>query len=196
MPETQARQTGATRIKRPLLASALAIAATTIVAGTGPAFADTFLKLDGIEGESTDAKHKGEIDILSFTQSWINSGSSASGGGGGAGKVQCGAVTLMKNIDKSSPVLLKEVITGEHIRDGTITFEANNRQSAEYYSIKMTDVFVTELTQTDAADPNRIFEKLVLNARTFEFKYQPQSIKGQIGTPVSFKFDCATNKGA
>jgi hypothetical protein len=58
----------------------------------------------------------------------------------------------------------------------------------------MTDVFVTELTQTDAQDPNRIFEKLVLNAQSFEFKYTPQNIKGAIGAPVMFKWDCASNK--
>src|ERR1035438_7173422 len=28
---------------------------------------DAFLKLDGIKGESADAKHKGEIDIYSFS---------------------------------------------------------------------------------------------------------------------------------
>ena len=58
----------------------------------------------------------------------------------------------------------------------------------------MTDVLVSELTQTDAADPNRIFEKLVLNARSFEFKYTPTNIKGAAGQPVSFKWDCAANK--
>ena len=28
---------------------------------------DYFLKLDGISGESTDSKHKGEIEVLSFS---------------------------------------------------------------------------------------------------------------------------------
>ena len=28
---------------------------------------DYFLKLDGIPGESVDAKHKGEIDVLSWS---------------------------------------------------------------------------------------------------------------------------------
>ena len=53
---------------------------------------------------------------------------------------------------------------------------------------------MTELSQTDAQDPNRIFEKLVLNARTFDFKYVPTTVKGSAGSPVSFKFDCAQNK--
>lgn len=28
---------------------------------------DYFLKIDGIEGESTDAKHKNEIDVVSWS---------------------------------------------------------------------------------------------------------------------------------
>ncbi len=28
---------------------------------------DYFLEIDGVEGESTDAGHKGEIDVLSFS---------------------------------------------------------------------------------------------------------------------------------
>ena len=36
---------------------------------------DFFLKLDGIKGESTDAKHKGEIEIESFSLGLTNTGS-------------------------------------------------------------------------------------------------------------------------
>jgi len=193
MPHTKTRQAGPGGFRRPLLTGAFAVATTAMVALPAPALADTFLKLGDIQGESTDAKHKGEIDILSFTQSFTNTVSGNVGGGGGAGKVSCGAVTLMKNIDKSSPLLLKGVATGEHIKDGLITFQTSNRQSTEYYQIHMADVFITELTQTDAADPNRIFEKLVLNAATYEFQYTPATVKGVPGTPVSFKFNCATN---
>jgi type VI secretion system secreted protein Hcp len=184
------------KFRRPLLEGALAVAATAAIAGPAPALADTFLKLGDIKGESTDSKHKGEIEVLSFTQSFINTFSTV-GGGGGAGKMECGAVTMMKSIDQSSPMLLKAVATGQHIKEGILTFRAASQgpAAAEYYVIKMTDVFVTELSQTDSADPNRIFEKLVLNARTFEFKYTPSNITGSLGTPVSFKWDCLAVKG-
>lgn len=185
------------KLKRPLLEGALAVATTAMVVGPTPVIADTFLKLGDIQGESTDIKHKGEIDILSFSQSFINTVSIGSAGGGaGAGKVQCGAVTMMKNIDASSPFLLKGVATGQHFPDATITFRsaAAGKNTTDYYVIKMQDVFVTELSQTDSADPDRIFEKLVLNARSFDFKYTPLTIKGTAGTPVSFKWDCAANK--
>ena len=42
---------------------------------------DYFLKLDGISGESKDSKHKGEIDVLSFSFVETQSGSPGVGGG-------------------------------------------------------------------------------------------------------------------
>ncbi len=47
-----------------------------------------FLKLDGVPGESKDAKHPGEIELESFSWGESNTGAAAGGGGGGAGKVQ------------------------------------------------------------------------------------------------------------
>ncbi len=41
---------------------------------------DYFLKIDGVEGESTSDKHKGEIDIESFSWGVANSASAAHGG--------------------------------------------------------------------------------------------------------------------
>jgi|SRR4051812_5266894 type VI secretion system secreted protein Hcp len=188
------------KFRRPLLEGALAVAATAAIAGPVPALADTFLRLGDIKGESTDQKHKGEIEVLSFTQSFINEVSIGSGSGAGAGKVQCGAMTMMKNIDASSPFLLKGVATGQHFKDATITFRSGAGSakdgSSDYYVITMHDIFVTELSQTDSADPNRIFEKLVLAARSFEFKYTPLTVKGTAGQPVTFKWDCAENKSA
>ncbi len=196
MPDAKAGKSIEGRFRRPLLKGAFAVAATAMVAAPAPGLAETFLRLGDIKGESTDAKHKDHIEILSFTQSFINSyEGGSSGGGAGAGKVQCGAVSMMKNIDKSSPLLLKGVATGQHFKDGVISFQSADRQAMEYYTITMNDVFVSELTQTDSQDPNRIFERLVLNARSYEFKYTPQNIKGSAGTPVSFKWDCAANKG-
>jgi type VI secretion system secreted protein Hcp len=189
------------KFRRPLLQGALAAAATAIIAAPSPAPAATFLKLGDIKGESTDSKHKDQIEILSFTQSWTNDvelGSSS--GGAGVGKVQCGAVTMMKNIDKSSPMLLKNIALGTHQESAVIAFQSTTDSmgraaTSDYYTITMGTVFITELSQTDEKDPNRVFEKLVLKARTFEFKYQPQNVKGApVGDPITFKWDCAENK--
>ena len=67
-----------------LLASAATImmAAPDLAQG---AAVDYFLKIEGVDGESNDSKHKNEIEILSFSWGATNTGTTAHGGGGGAG---------------------------------------------------------------------------------------------------------------
>lgn len=48
---------------------------------------DMFIKIDGIKGESTDDKHKDEIDVLSWSWGMSQSGTVHTTGGSGAGKV-------------------------------------------------------------------------------------------------------------
>ena len=55
-------------------ASAAQLAAAALPTGTN----SYFLKLDGILGESTDAKHKGEIQLLSFSWGSSNPGTTGS----------------------------------------------------------------------------------------------------------------------
>jgi len=186
MPETDTKQSVAALIKRPLLAGALATAAAASVATPVPALVGTFLSISGILGESTDAKHKDEINVLSFTQSWINTMTTS----GNQGKVQCGAITVMKNIDRSSP-LIKSLASGKHISSGQLTFRTEGTQPVEYYTIKMSEIIVTEVTQMDTPDPARIVEKVVLNARAYSYEYQAQNDKGGL-EPVKFGIDCRT----
>ena len=48
---------------------------------------DMFLKIEGVDGESRDDKHAGEIDVLAWSWGMTQSGSMHVGGGGGSGKV-------------------------------------------------------------------------------------------------------------
>ncbi len=76
---------------------------------------DYFLKLDGVEGESQDSKHKNETELLSWSLGATNSGSFALGAGGGTGKVNISDAHFTKYIDKSSPNLMAACATGQHI---------------------------------------------------------------------------------
>jgi len=58
------------------------VIATVSLSSAYAASADYFLKIDGVDGESSDDKHKNQIDILSWSWGASNSGSMASGGGG------------------------------------------------------------------------------------------------------------------
>ena len=79
---------------------------------------DYFLKFDGIKGESTDAKHKDEIDIEAWSWGETNAAGHASGGGGGAGKVSMQDFHFVMRMNTASISLMKACATGEHIKDG------------------------------------------------------------------------------
>jgi hypothetical protein len=63
--------------------SAIVVGGEALNAGT----ADAFLKLDGVPGESTTPKHKGEIDLESFSFG-VKQTKATSGGGGGRAESQ------------------------------------------------------------------------------------------------------------
>lgn len=78
-----------------------------------------FLKLDGIDGESTDARHNGEIDILGW--SWGLSQPMTTQSGAVSGKVAIQNLVIQKLVDLSSPALMLASAQGRHIASGTLT---------------------------------------------------------------------------
>lgn len=180
------------RLARPVFAGALLAAA----AMPAQAATDVFLQLDGIPGESTDAKHKDWIEIRSYSQGFTNTSLRSSGGGGGAGKVSCGDVSVMKGIDKASPVLMGAVMMGKHIAKGTLAFRTSSgKGDVDYYTVTMEDLLIDSVQQSDSSgDGSKITESVSLNAQKYKFSYSPQKADGSLDAAKVFGFDCVANK--
>ena len=101
---------------------------------------DMFLKIDGIDGEARDHKHKGAIELLSY--SWGLAQTLAPGGGGGAGKPTVQDFSIVKQIDKSSPKLMEATCTGQHLPAVQLSL-VNKESQLEYMKIKLTDVLIS-----------------------------------------------------
>ena len=93
---------------------------------------DYFLKIDGIDGESADQKHRKEIDIESWSWGEDRSGPTAAGGGGGAGKVPMQDFHFVMKVNKASPKLLLACATGEHIKKAILTCRKAGKDQQEY----------------------------------------------------------------
>jgi type VI secretion system secreted protein Hcp len=114
--------------------------------------AKIFAKIGTIKGESTDSKHKDEIDVLSWTWGVIQSGSMSFGGGGGAGKATFQDLTFTHRIDKATPLLLKACATGEHIPEATITVRKAGKGQQDYLIVKFSDVLISSVAMSVAVD--------------------------------------------
>ena len=76
---------------------------------------DAFIKIDGIKGESVDAKHKDEIVLESFNWGVANAGAGYAGSAGRAtGKSSPSDFSVIKKVDKSSPDLFAACASGKH----------------------------------------------------------------------------------
>jgi len=105
-----------------------------------------FIKFDGVDGESKDADHKGEIEIESFSWGVSNPTSArAAGGGGGAGKASFSDLSFTTTISKASPLLFRAAASGKHFTDAVLTSTRRtpNGPPQHYYVIKMADVLVS-----------------------------------------------------
>jgi type VI secretion system secreted protein Hcp len=82
---------------------------------------NAYLKIDGVLGESQDERHKGEIDVLSFSWGASQAGAVAHGSGGGAGKVSMQDFQFTMKVNKASPVLMRACASGEHLPRAVLT---------------------------------------------------------------------------
>jgi type VI secretion system secreted protein Hcp len=82
---------------------------------------NAYLKIDGILGESQDERHKGEIDVLSFSWGESQAAQVAHGGGGGAGKVSMQDFRFSMEVSKASPMLLRACASGQHLPRSILT---------------------------------------------------------------------------
>ena len=149
---------------------------------------DYFLKIDGVDGESTDSKHKNWIDIDSY--SFGATQTASSGGGGGAGKVKISDIMLTKTIDKASPKLFLATATGEHLKKVELVLVKSGQ---EYMKWTFTDVMVSSYQVGGSGDVVPT-DQISLNFAKVEFEYRSQKADGTLDTPVKGGWDVKANK--
>jgi type VI secretion system secreted protein Hcp len=156
---------------------------------------DYFLKVDGVDGESTDDKHKGEIELESWSFGSTNAGSFNSGGGGGTGKVQMQDFHFVKKVDKSSAKLLTSCATGEHLKTATLVCRKAGKDQQEFLTIVLSPVLVSSFQTGGSAGSDVIpMDQVSLNYGKIEFKYKEQKPDGSLGGEVVGGWDVTTNK--
>ena len=153
-----------------------------------------FAKIGNIKGESLDSKHKGEVELLSWSWGVAQSGTMAHGGGGGEGKATFHDFNFTHHIDKASPVLLKACATGEHIKEATITVRKAGKGQQEFLIIKMNDVIITSVDLSGTGEAPASAAHVALQFAKVDLEYKPQKADGSLDAGLHFKYDIKGNK--
>lgn len=157
---------------------------------------DYFLKVDGIPGESTDAKHKGEIDVLAFSWGVSNDASPGSGGGGGAGKAHFEDLMVVARTSKASPKLWLACATGQHLKTAVLTCRKGAAKSqVEFLKITLSDVTITSY-DIDGSDEEPPLDHVALAFAKVVTEYVAQDATGKLQPPVKAGWDLKKNAKA
>lgn len=156
---------------------------------------DYFLKIDGIDGESQDSKHKNEIDLESWSWGATNSGSHAYGGGGGAGKVSMNDFNFTMRANKASPRLLLSCANGAHIKSALLTCRKAGKEQQEYLKVKFSDLLISSFQTGGSSGDIVPVDQISLNFAKIEYEYYPQKQDGTLDAKVPVHWDLKLNKG-
>lgn len=136
---------------------------------------DAFLKIEGIDGESMDDKHRNEIDVLSF--SW---GASQPGLASGApasrdSKASASEIIIVKHVDAATPKLLASSCGGGALPSAVLTVRKvsdNRSDSLEFLKIEMSDVMIASMSEGGNTQTEPLpLEQLSLNFSKVELTY-------------------------
>ncbi len=155
---------------------------------------DMFIKIGAIEGESVDAKHKKEIDILAWSWGASQSGTTHTGTGGGAGKVNVQDLSLTKYVDSASHALLLACCKGTHYDEAVLVVRKAGDDPLEYITITMNDLIVTSLSTGGSGGEDRLTENVTLNFAKVKFEYDPQAKEGAGKGKKTAAWNIAENK--
>jgi type VI secretion system secreted protein Hcp len=157
---------------------------------------DYFLKIDGIPGESSDAKHKNEIELESWSWSESNDGTHSGGGGGGAGKVDMADFEFKMRVNKASPKLFLACATGDHIKEALLTCRKAGKEQQEYLKIKFSELLISSY-ETGGSKENVVpTDSISFNFAKIEFHYAHQKADGKLDSPTVHNYSLKENKGA
>ncbi len=149
---------------------------------------DYFLRIDGIAGESTDAKHKGEIAVQTFL--WGETRSD-SGGGARKGRVTSGPLIVTARASKASPPLLLACATGQRFEQAVLSTRraGGGKGQFEFLTITLKDVSITSYEVNANADGGPMDEvSLAFEAIAVDHRAQnPDGSAGEV-TRAEFVF--------
>ena len=146
-----------------------------------------------IEGDVTVKGHEKEIELNSFQ--FGASQTVSTSGGGGAGKATISDITSSKSMDKSSPKLLQEVLSGDHLDKVEIFFTKSDSKGVQTYAhYTLNGILISGYSVSSGGDlPS---ESISLNFAKILFDFVPQNPDGTLGAPIHAGWDFLANKAA
>jgi type VI secretion system secreted protein Hcp len=155
---------------------------------------DMFMKIDDIKGESADDKHKGEIDVYSWSWGATQTGSSQVASGSGTGKANVNDLTFTTRLESSHAPLLGMLLKGKPFKQAVLTLRKAGDKPLEYLKITMSNGIISSIQFGGAPTDEHQTCTVTLNFAQVKFDYTPQASDGSGQATITVGHDIAANR--
>ncbi len=154
---------------------------------------DYFLKIDTVPGDSQDAHHPDEIEVIAFSWGETNAGPPATGTGSGSGKVHIEDFNFSAFTGSASPKLMLLCANGKHVTKAVLAARRTGSAQPEYFKLTFTDVTVTSyhVSGTEGDVP---VDDVSLRFAKIQIDYRPQKATGALAAAIHAGWDVKQNK--
>jgi len=143
-----------------------------------------FIKIGDIRGESTDSGHKDWIEVLSYSL----------GAGLTDGKRKVASLKIEHNLDSSTPLLYKALLTGEKMSEARLQLCRTGGSNTEcYMEYKLENAVVSKILTERVNTKDTQKEEISLEFDKITFTYT-KGIGGKLKETVSYCWDAKQNK--
>ena len=156
-----------------------------------------FIKIDGIDGEARDKNHENWIKIISVGQTVSRPVQIGGDGSTLKGSVECGHVSVVKEVDKSTPALLGAVCKGTKFSEITIdlTTDVGQGERVTYMQWHLENAYVAGYNVSGSADGGAApCESLSLTYEKIKWTYTPVDKDGEPGGAIPQTWDVGAGK--
>jgi len=175
--------------------SIIFLAVVTVLVPSADA-ASIFLKLDGVRGDSSDDRHRDEIEIQSWAWGLSNTGGISADGMRDSGRAHFQDLTVTKVVDSASTVLMQHAANGAYFIEGKLTvLKTTSTSPIESEIITMKNVHITSISLGSSEGENIVTEQVTFNFEEVKVEYTPYDQKGSPGSPSEFNWNIVENFG-
>ena len=147
---------------------------------------DYFLEVNGVPGESRDAKFAKSIDVFSY--SWGASANSEKKGN----RVNLQDLSVSKNVDVASPALFQRLVQGTTIPSVELIARKAGETQLVFLRYCFQDAHVTSISDGGSRGGDTPTENVTFGYAAVSEQYTPQDAKGSGGPSVFAGWNATT----
>ena len=155
---------------------------------------NAYLYIDGVEGPSTSKPN--HIDVVSFTwgvSQTATYGAGQSGKEAKAGRADFSNLTVMKVLDKTSPLLCDHCASGDILKEVYIVYDKPVADGQDdYFRIYLKDALITSVHLSGSNENPS--EAVSFAFQAVEVAYRPEADDGSLDAALRKGYDLASLK--